>query len=203
MLFLLLLSVCAAAHLNGTAYSRAATAQQPAVQGGFQAFETLRLSSAEQTYTAKVSADGSFAFTEIVPGSYSLYGPSLNREHYRVDVGEEVKVWLQKVGTPWSAVGALQALPLQVMPKGTVDFYTPRPSLNPLKMLKSPLVWIGIVMVFSLFGLPKLTAWMDPDGIAEMESMREKTREQQGEQVVNPVERLQNMDLSGWLAGRT
>lgn len=84
-----------------------------------------------------------------------------------------------------------------------------RPTFNPLLMLKNPLVLIGLTMAATVFGLPALTKMLDPEGIEEMERIKKERADaaksnQGGQQAIDSpvVEKLQNFDLSGWLAGK-
>jgi hypothetical protein len=201
--------VLALATLRGTIYNSAATAQHPAQPGNFEPGATVTLASASEVYTASIQIDGAFEM-ELLSGSYrmSIFTTTSSFPSYRVDVSEgtddEVKVYQRTSGTPWSAVGPRLEQPVQIYPTGSLEYYTPRPSANLLKMLSSPYAWIGLVMVFSLFVLPKLTEWMDPEGMAEMERIKEEKKREGATQEpkTNPVEQLQNFDMSGWLAGR-
>lgn len=82
------------------------------------------------------------------------------------------------------------------------NFYEDRPAFNPLSLLKSPMVLLGIVGLLFTFGMPKLMENMDPEMKAEYEEMQKKGptaaigRAMQGETPAGG-----NFDLASYLAG--
>ncbi|BFZ55506.1 hypothetical protein PYCC9005_002547 [Savitreella phatthalungensis] len=187
----------------------------------------VRLSNGEHTYTAPVRADGGFSFGGVAKGSFLLqtqcgmYGVM----PLRVDVGQtqssadelagavdgavgDVAVYRTLRGGEWSAVQGRLDHPITLEVHRTFDYYTPPPTFNPLGMLKNPMVLAGIFIVLSLFVMPKFVQWIDPEGVAEMNRIKdEKAKEAavkaRTQRQTNPsAEQLANFDVSGWLAGK-
>lgn len=82
------------------------------------------------------------------------------------------------------------------------NFYEDRPAFNPMSLLKSPMVLLGIVGLAFTFGMPKLLENMDPEMKAEYEEMQKKSptaaigRAMQGGSPAGG-----DFDLAGYLAG--
>lgn len=174
----------------------------------------VTLQDIKHSYTSLVTESGHFTFTDVEDrnASYSLSVASLSHafNHYRIDVDVDanppVAAYKRPTGTKFSDAGPRVPYPLVLTAVSCKDYYTPRPSVQIVTLLKSPMVWLGLVMVFSIFVLPKVTEWVDPEGVQEMQQIRARKAEEQKNQpksdVANSVEQLQNFDVSGWLAGK-
>lgn len=85
---------------------------------------------------------------------------------------------------------------------GAKNFYEDRPAFNPISLLKSPMVLLGIVGLAFTFGMPKLLENMDPEMREEYEQMQKKSptaaigRAMQGGSPAGG-----DFDLAGYLAG--
>lgn len=125
-----------------------------------------------------------------------------------------VKVYKTTRGTSFKKRGPAQAYPVALIPTARTSYYTPRTTFNLFTMLKNPMVLVGLVMFMSVFGLPVLTQYLDPEGIQEMDRIKAEREtavaaaransKSGGAQpaIENPVEKLTNFDVSGWLAGK-
>lgn len=175
------------------------------------------LRSATHELKAPLFQSGEFRFDHVETDSYVLlvYCKSHAFAPLRVDVtqssspttnDDDVRVFKTTRGTAWSQVGPRQTYPIVLKPTGVLDYYILRPSFNLLPMLKNPMVLIGILMVASILGLPKLTQLLDPEGVEEMERIKAErvtaAKNQPAQPVNKNVEAFQNFDVSGWLAGK-
>ena len=107
-------------------------------------------------------------------GSYNLKFESheYNYPVYRVMVSDTLMISQLD-----SATGSLTTQKSPLVITGTrKEYYTPRASLNPLALLKSPMYLGIIIMVISLFAVPALMKWVDPEGMAEMERIKEEKK---------------------------
>lgn len=82
------------------------------------------------------------------------------------------------------------------------NFYEDRPAFNPISLLKSPMVLLGIVGLAFTFGMPKLMENMDPEMKAEYEEMQKKGPTAAIGRAMNGGSPSGgDFDLAGYLAG--
>lgn len=141
--------------------------------------------------------------------SESKSGPLLTRddggEKETEDDGElTIRAYKTSSTIKFSQPGARVTYPLRIASTGRVEYYLDRPGFDPLGMVKNPMVLLGLVMAFSVFGLPALTKYLDPEGVREMQRIRlEKAEEAKTQEPLeNPMEKLRDFDVTGWLAGK-
>lgn len=146
-----------------------------------------------------------FEVPDTVPASYVLRVTCRDYKfaRYRVEVNDTdtINVYKDILGTEFTRRYE-QAYPVELQAIEAYDHSEPgKPSIT--SFLKNPMIWLGVVMVFSLFGIPALTKYLDPEGMAEMERIKaERKKQGPGEKKDNPVQNLQDFDVSGWLAGK-
>ena len=161
----------------------------------------ITLQNIHTTHTSRIDTSGRFSF-DVEEGSYTLTLSSqlLDCTPLRVDVSRfDVAVYTAPLGLP-SIKRNPQAYPIHLAV--TVKETTKQERFNPLSILRNPMVGIGIVMVISLFGIPRLTAYLDPEGIAEMERIKAERANAGQETQSEAVSKITNFDVSGWLAGK-
>ncbi|EXJ91925.1 hypothetical protein A1O3_00475 [Capronia epimyces CBS 606.96] len=137
---------------------------------------------------------------------------------YRIDVSPSpdsagtviTGAWEIYRGTRWTDRGVAfvtaptDKLDLSAKVLAKKDFYEQRQGFNPLTLLKSPMILLGIVALVFTVGMPKLMENLDPETRAEYEEMQKNspmgglTRAMQGGGTGGPAE---NFDLAGFLAG--
>lgn len=82
------------------------------------------------------------------------------------------------------------------------DFYEERVGFNPLSLLKSPMVLLGIFGLLFTFGMPKLMENMDPEMKAEYEEMQKKSPTAAiGRAMNGETSAAGGFDLASYLAG--
>jgi ER membrane protein complex subunit 7 len=137
---------------------------------------------------------------------------------YRIDVSPSsdsktviAGAWETYRGTRWEDRGvALVAAPTEQLDMSVKvlsykKFYDERQGFNPISLLKSPMILMGIVALAFTFGMPKLMENMDPEMKAEYEEMQKKgpmaglTKAMSGQGQASSA--AQNFDLAGYLAG--
>jgi ER membrane protein complex subunit 7 len=137
---------------------------------------------------------------------------------YRVDISSSADsktviagAWETYRGTRWEDRGvALVAAPTEQLDMSVKvlahkNFYDERQGFNPISLLKSPMILMGIVALAFTFGMPKLMENMDPEMKAEYEEMQKKgpmaglTKAMSGQGQASSA--AQNFDLAGYLAG--
>lgn len=195
---------------------------------------TVSLSDASHAYTAPIRVDGEFHFHDVDAGSYllSTHCPSHSFLPLRVDVGQsqstasrsqldataaadgqeaaddaqpdDVVVYRTTRGGEWNAVLGREPYPINLLAVGAREYYASAQSFSVYKLLKNPMVLLGIFGAFTVFVMPQIVQWIDPEGAEEMHRIRaEKAKEAANARPKdNPVEKLQNFDVSGWLAGK-
>lgn len=145
----------------------------------------------------------------LVDGSSSS---SDDNTSHKNDDGE-IKVYKTTPGQKWSESGPQQHYPIRLTPVAEYQYITERPSFNPLAMvMKNPLILIGIVLAIGVFAMPALMKIIDPEALEEMQRIKQEKLEEArkktkssgstGADIDNPVEKFQNFELSGWLAGK-
>lgn len=182
------------------------------------------LTDSDHTYSTPILTSGLFHFHNVEDGSYLLTVSCQTHgfRNLRIDVHalnllnadesvDEIKVFKTTPGAKWSDFGPRQTYPIILTPTVQYQHLETRPSFDPIRMVtKNPLILIGLTMAIAVFGMPALMKLVDPEGVEEMERIKReraeeaksKAREGPVATIDNPVEKLQNFELSGWLAGK-
>ncbi|KAL1633599.1 hypothetical protein SLS56_002747 [Neofusicoccum ribis] len=175
------------------------------------------LHSSGAPLSAPLRRDGTFAFTDVAPGSYllSVHARDHVFENLRVDVdeavqgegeGEKVRAWQTFRGNEWANRGEKRgegrgsvAGGVEVRVLAAREFYQERQGFSPLSFLKNPMILMGLFSLALIVGMPYLMDNMDEETRAEFEEMQKKSPLA----TANPASQLQNFDLASFLAGKT
>lgn len=125
--------------------------------------------------TQYLTAKGNFSFPGIDKGVYvlSVDSPIVAFEYrYKLSLSEEGLV-VNKVlyGHSLSDVGPSEAYPIELNGYKRLKPITKRPAFSFWLLIKQPMVFMGIVTMLLMFGMPYLMDMLDEDTLAEIQKV--------------------------------
>jgi hypothetical protein len=156
------------------------------------------------THIAYLRKDGSFAFSNVTQGVYTLTIESISfafDSSFRIDVEEQdeaVKIDIHKVFWGHDFVndlGPSQPHPLALKPIQRVQYIIERPQFSILSMLKSPMMLMSLGSLVVVFVMPKLMANMDPETLKQVQEQQMQSN--------TAMNKVQNFDMASYLAEKS
>ena len=145
-------------------------------------------------YSTYTTASNTFAFHNIPTGVHSLtvHHPIYHFSQVKIQVTEDIKcIEYMYAGAQKRSIEH----PLELSALATIDYFEPKPSFSPFRMLKNPMVLLMLFSVVMMVVMPNMMNNLDPE---QKEQMKKQMEMQQ-----DPSKMLSSLwsDLSGAASG--
>lgn len=158
------------------------------------ALNATRVTLNNGEYSTYTTDSNTFAFHNIPVGVHSLtvHHPIYHFSQVKIQITEDIKC------IEYLYAGAQKRPiehPLELSALATIDYFEPRPSFSPFRMLKNPMVLLMLFSVLMMVVMPNMMKNLDPE---QKEQMKKQMEMQQ-----DPTKMLSSLwgDLSGTASG--